>query len=151
MIEITIDESVKIKNGGIYIIVFSDGRFYIGSTIDFGNRISTHKRAILSNFKSGCTCLALRKMKGFTGSAKFSLIEKLHTRSKAELISREYYHIGLHRKNPLLLNDVRKSGNRKHLGVYIDIDLYNKICQIAKYENIAIGEITERLINKGLE
>jgi predicted GIY-YIG superfamily endonuclease len=151
MINILIEESVKIKNGGIYMIIFSDGRFYIGSTIDFGNRISTHKRAILSNFESGCTCLALRKMKGFTESAKFTLIEKLHTKSKSELISREYYHIGLHRKNPLLLNDVRKSGNRRHLGVYIDIELYDKIFQMAKYENIAIGEITERLINKGLE
>lgn len=84
---------------GVYKIVFSDGRFYIGSSMCLQSRAKTHINAIKSNFTVRCTVLSLKRMKDFVGSVEFHVIEPLSSEEKSRLrrrrilYMREAYHI----------------------------------------------------------
>ncbi len=72
--QITIDNEIKTTTSGVYIIRFSNGRFYIGCSIDLISRVKTHVRNMKNGFKKGNTCKALKLMVDFNGDAHFSLL-----------------------------------------------------------------------------
>lgn len=72
--EIIISEEIKNAKSGIYLLTFSNGYFYIGSSKNIKNRIRTHIKCINSNFLHIETCKALTVMNGFKGKVKVSLL-----------------------------------------------------------------------------
>ena len=114
MINIEMDESVN-YNSGIYLIEFSNGYFYIGSAKCIKERVKFHCRCILSNFKNKTkSCMALTKMKDFSGSIKISVIEYMEVESRIyasryDLLRKEHTYVIAHRGNEFLLNYINSS------------------------------------------
>lgn len=119
MVTINIDPNIQHCQCGVYVITFSDGRFYIGSSRRLQTRIKTHINIIKSDFTSSSTCESLKPLKGFKGEVSIRLLEEIdlqNYRPKGHrlpvgtnpVIKGEYHHIHANRGNPLLLNLFKK-------------------------------------------
>jgi hypothetical protein len=127
MITISITDEVKNCVSGVYMLLFSDGRFYIGSSMHLKNRIKAHLTAIKSDFTSQMTCESLRQLQGFNGSVEILLIENVDmtgyvprpcTRQptgKNPVRGRELHHIHRSLGNPLLLNKIKKTNAKNKI------------------------------------
>jgi len=96
-------DSVK---AGIYMITFSDGRFYIGCSRYVKQRILSHIGYIRSNFRYSCP--SLRVMKDFHGCAIISMVEDVVYTDRTNLLAAEADLIKKYSGNKLLINVKRK-------------------------------------------
>jgi len=109
MITTKISPDFKNFESGIYLIYFSDGRFYIGSSKHLQRRVHAHILSIKSDFSVSGTCKSLKCMKGFMGEAIFYLLEYIPVQNKCfaiggHLIKRENEYISNNLHDPMLLN-----------------------------------------------
>lgn len=116
MIQTIINKDIYTQSSGVYMIKFSDGRFYIGCSIQLRTRMTKHLRAIKSNFTNSDTCVTLKKMKDFNGTIEIILIESVKSLmcdriggygTDPIIVEREDYHININKDNPLMLNRIK--------------------------------------------
>lgn len=113
MIEVKILSEVWVDSGGVYIIRFSDGHFYIGCSGWLKGRIRAHVGAAKSGFTSKSTCKPLQKMKGFVGFVEIALLEAVDSSKRegsygadSKIVEREVHYLRLYAGNPMLLNSI---------------------------------------------
>jgi len=110
-ITIAIQKELKIVSSGVYMIYFSNGRFYIGASKNLYRRIKTHVSIIRKGFKSAGTPKGMKKMMRFEGTASFILLEAIDLPESRyglpkELREREKFHKIQYLNNKFLLNRV---------------------------------------------
>jgi predicted GIY-YIG superfamily endonuclease len=158
MVKIIVKDELKKCNHGVYMITFSNGRFYIGSSRDIKNRIKTHILSIKHNFKNTSTCISLRCMEGFEGDAVFSLIEEYKPINGKfsryydahPLILIELGYISKYKNNKLILNNANNTGNKHSISAYIDKNIYYRFKKYCSDNNISMGMKLEQLIESEL-
>lgn len=102
MIQVVNNIDMKNAGCGIYMIEFSDGRFYIGCSRYIKERVLGHITCFKFDFRRSNP--SLKKMKGFCGLATFSIIENVTYTDRCELLKKEASYINKYANNPLLLN-----------------------------------------------
>lgn len=92
-------------NVGIYMITFSNGYFYIGSSSQLNWRIRRHIGGIRSKFIGYSTCSAFKQFRGVELDAIVTLLEPGMTPLNAtQLKLRELHYINQNLGNILMLN-----------------------------------------------
>jgi len=135
MIQYTISPEAEKCDSGVYMILFSDGTFYIGSSSSLQRRIRQHIRCLNVSLTNSATPKTLSKMAGFTGSAEILLLESVepqfnvnpnNNRIAKNVIAREIFYINKYNGHPLMLNKAKKSISHieaiAHLGRFIKND-----------------------------
>lgn len=160
MIEIKITAPLPTTEAGVYRIDFSNGRFYIGSSVELKTRIKTHENAIKSGFKTAMTCKSLLPMTGFNGFAVFSLLEAVELPESKNcqrrglyqsiVLKREWTHIRTHKGNDMMLNDHGYGIGNETITASIDPEIKRLLKERAKNENIPIARLVGKLILAGL-
>lgn len=108
----TFEISPEIKKGasGVYLISFSTGHYYFGSSEDIHARVKCH---ITSLKKDSTTkpCKTLANMKIIAGHATFSLVECFESKVRLDLYYREWEYIESNIGDPRMLNDPSVTGS----------------------------------------
>lgn len=158
MILIEKDDGVLKPCAGVYLITFSDGRFYIGSSKYIPSRVKHHELYMKSGFTTSPSCKTLSTMKGFCGTARISVLEEVELQkddwrqfgTPKYVLEREQYHIQKNKKNKLMINDPRFCRGTKSISGCIDIELHSRITNMAKEMKKPIGYVVEMLLERGL-
>lgn len=127
----TVDETLKPRRGGIYRLIFSNGKFYIGSTAHFGKRmgawVATFNGTSKMHNKNVIKCVAE------CDSCHFQLIEYIDDEIKLKYAETEYIKTEI--GNPLLLNRAYDAVSNKGIRWTDEERLATKNSLIAKYKS----------------
>lgn len=151
---IKIDDRLKATPSGVYLISFSTGHFYIGSSQELWSRTQTHVRSIRSGFTTSMTCKSLLPMKGFIGSAEISLLEAFAMEGiygRHKLLRVEWGHIEARIEDPMMLNDPISTGNSRGMGIHVKTYVHQKIKAIAQEKGIKLSEYVEGLLRQAIK
>lgn len=158
MITVEIKQELDSVISGVYMISFSNGYFYIGSSRNMRPRILSHKAYIESGFLGTPSAKSLQPMAGFDGHVIISLVESIAAPMKMRygpykpIVDREMEIIRAYDNNQFILNDMRSCGiKRKTVLATVKPALYDKILALSIKNKKAITAIVEDLLAKALE
>lgn len=112
-VTIEIHENIKKTKCGVYMIGFSNGFYYIGSSSWLPQRIKSHICTIRGDFRLKSTPKSLRPMAGFDGIVTFSLLEEISSERKRfgltrDIITRESDYKQVYYSDEYLLNIIQR-------------------------------------------
>lgn len=148
MLQVNLPHSMwDYKISGVYKILFSDGTFYIGSSVHLRSRASCWESLILSGVTSDPKMLGTKIMNKVSEmlSAVFDIVELC---SSKDVRDKEAFYLYENKDNPLMLSCWNESAWKPVLQYKLDglfIKRHVSISAAAKYMGSPIGRIQDVL------